>query len=319
VTLPPEFPTALRELVEAELAAGNEIAEISGGFPAAPVGCYVKLTQRVTTRPRTKTPEIDFYERNMPDYSGEFTDAQRHFFVLEPPAPPPPPPDMDAIRASLAGGPPAPVFRTPSAPPPPPNGLVAEFERSMTIDYEKWREGIGYDVSLIAKASREERASIETILMQRRVEDWRDVEALAALDTPRARTLLKQAAKSGDARVATAVNTYAPQLVSRRQRIATLVAALEGADTYGGLTQALLQVEEFHPPPVIAALWRGLRRSGREPVHFAAMLMFLHGKAPVAFDWEQRPFFLRFGSGDDSERASAYRELCEKLGGDPNR
>src|SRR6187551_4063135 len=111
MTLPPEhakefaqFPAPLRALVTAELAAGNQIAELGHGFPAAPCGAYLKLTQPVTSRPRTKTPELDFYDRNGSSHAGEFTDAKRHFFVLDPPRPAGPEPDMDAIRSKLAAG-----------------------------------------------------------------------------------------------------------------------------------------------------------------------------------------------------------------------
>lgn len=93
-----QFPAALKALVEAELAAGNTFEEIGHSHPAPPVGAYIKLANKVSTRPRASGDGLDFYERNSPIYSGEFTDAKRFFFVLEPPDPPPPEPDMDAIR-----------------------------------------------------------------------------------------------------------------------------------------------------------------------------------------------------------------------------
>jgi hypothetical protein len=93
-----QFPAALRALVQAELAAGNSILEIGGGHPAPPVGACLKLAKKVSTRPRASGNGLTFYERNSSLYSGEFTDATRFFFVLEPPNPPPPEPDMDAIR-----------------------------------------------------------------------------------------------------------------------------------------------------------------------------------------------------------------------------
>ena len=95
-----KFPTALRLLVERELAAGNSIIEVGHGFPAPPVGAYLKLANKVSTRARATGDLLSFYERHSSSYSGEFTDAQRFYFVLEPPNPPPPEPDMDAIRKS---------------------------------------------------------------------------------------------------------------------------------------------------------------------------------------------------------------------------
>ena len=95
------FPAALRDLVEAELQAGNAIVAMEHGFPAAPCGAYIKLALPVTTRPREKTADLDFYDRNSSSYSGEFTNAQRFYFVLEPANSPEPYPDMDAIRKAL--------------------------------------------------------------------------------------------------------------------------------------------------------------------------------------------------------------------------
>ncbi|MEQ1853269.1 MAG: hypothetical protein ABMA01_16950 [Chthoniobacteraceae bacterium] len=92
------FPAALRELVEAELAAGNAIAAIEHGFPAAPCGASIKLAQAVNDERRKSGDGFTFYARNNSSYAGEFTTAERHFFVLEPPLPPEPKPDMDAIR-----------------------------------------------------------------------------------------------------------------------------------------------------------------------------------------------------------------------------
>ncbi len=95
-----KFPTALRLLVEQELAAGNSIIEFGHSFPAPPVGAYLKLANKVSTRARVTGDMLSFYERHNSSYSGEFTDAQRFYFVLEPPNPPPPEPDMDALRKS---------------------------------------------------------------------------------------------------------------------------------------------------------------------------------------------------------------------------
>jgi hypothetical protein len=46
--------------------------------------------------------------------------------------------------------------------------------------------------------------------------------------------------------------------------------------------------------------------------------MFLHGQAREPFDWDQRPFFLRFQTEDPAERRAAFRELCGRIGIDPS-
>ena len=318
MTIPPEhvkdiesMPQKLRSLVEEELAAGNEIVEVGHSFPAAPVGCYVKLARTVSTRAHESSEGIQFCDRNTSIYSGEFSDPKRYFFVLEPPNPPPPEPDMNAIREAA---------NTPRPQPEPAsNSAIDRFRRSMAIDYGKWHDGIGYDIDIIRNATPKELAEIEQFLVDRPVRDWRDVEALAAIDTPRARNVLLKTLRHPDHRIRTSVADYAPHLVSDGERTAALVSALEEADLYEGLSQALDQVESFHPPRVVDALFRGLlKRDGGTAVHFAAMLMFIHGKADTAFDWNQRPFFLQFHTEDAAERRHHFRELCEKIAVDPD-
>ena len=187
----------------------------------------------------------------------------------------------------------------------------------MVIDYEKWHDGIGYDLDALAAMSPSEREAIETLLAHKQPRDWRDIEALAALDTPGARKALQAAMRDNDPEVRAAVISHAPHLVPDDERTRSTVRSLETAVIYGGLSQTLDQVEDFHPPEVIDALFRGaLNREGDVACHFAAMLYYLHGKAPEPFDWEQRPFFLRFNTEDRKERAKAFAELCSTIGVD---
>lgn len=195
---------------------------------------------------------------------------------------------------------------------------VTRFERSMILDYEKWHDGIGYDLDAIRQAAPAEKATIETILIRRGIEGWREVEALAEMDTPSARAALRNAIRHRSAEVRMAVMRHAPHLVAEQERSYALVQALEEAEFYGGLTAALLEVEEFHPKPVMDALFRGvLRRDGAVAVHFAAMLTFLHGKATSAFDDSQRSFFVRFNTPDRDARRRLFRQLCEHVGVNP--
>lgn len=191
------------------------------------------------------------------------------------------------------------------------------FTRSMQLDFEKWHDGESYDLTALAEAGPGDRARIESLLLARGVRDWRDVEALAAVDSPAARQALAEALHRGNAKIQAAVLRYVPDLASREQRIAVLVTALANAEAFGGLTQALLEVEEFHPPEVLDALFRGvLTRSGAVAGEFAAMLLYLHGKAESAYDMAHRPFFLRF---QEEDRNGLFRELCAMVGVDAAR
>lgn len=334
-----KFPPVLRALIAAELAAGNSIVEVGHSFPAPPAGAYFKLANKVGTRPRASGDGIDFHDRNGSLYSGEFTDAKRFYFILEPPRPPEPEPDLDALRAERDARYAA-ACRAPKTPASDrhqgvdlndltpaeaairrrpifdPNSVAARFEASMKLDYEKWREGTSYDLALLREATSAELDAIERLLIHHQPRDWRDIEALAALgiDRPRVRAALEQALRTSDAAVRMAVHRHAPGLVSERRRIKSLVAALETGEFYGGLSQALAEVQQFHPPEVMDALWRGLlEREGGVAVHFAALLTFLHGQATSPFDWEQRPFFLRFNTENRTVREQLARELRERL------
>jgi hypothetical protein len=61
----------------------------------------------------------------------------------------------------------------------------------MAIDYEKWHDGIGYDIDAIKLASPAERKTIERILIAHTPRDWRDIEALAQIDTERVQAFLE--------------------------------------------------------------------------------------------------------------------------------
>lgn len=317
------FPEELQQLIEDEIKDGNTIHSIEFGFPAAPCGASVKLARQVKNERRVSTANLSFYARNNSQYYGEFTTSQRHFFVLEPPIHPEPTSDMDTIREEMAARQrAADADRFGTGIQPPSQGAVRfevidRFRESMMIDYDRWREGVGYDVGLIQSTTSDEREEIERILFLKSVDDWRDVEALIALDSPRAFEKLRSALLSGNHVVVMSILENAPQLVSHEQRTQLLVAALQSADFYHGLTQALHQVEEHHPPEVIETLFTCLlNRESGVLAHFAGMLMYLYGKSDVPFDWARRPFYLRFNTSDRVQREAAFRELCEAIGTD---
>lgn len=306
------FPPDLRALLDAELEAGNQIAQAGHSFPAPPAGAYFKMTRPVTTRLRVSGNGLQFWESNGSSYSGSFTDDRGFYYILEFPLPPPPEPDMDTIREAHL---PHPATPEPIVPNSVLDNAFARFIQSTVMDYEKWHDGIGYDLEALKAATPAEREAIEGILLHRGTKDWRDVEALAGLDTLRARNALIAALKDPDPKIRLAVARHAPQLVSDPERIASLVKALETASLSGGLSQAIDEAGEFHPKEVVQALLRGvLHRDGEVAVNFAGLLMYVHGKADQPFDWEQRPFFLRFHTENREERKAAFLELCEKIG-----
>jgi hypothetical protein len=195
---------------------------------------------------------------------------------------------------------------------------LRRFEKSMEINYEKWHDGIGYDLDAIRLASQIEREAIEQMLIRHSPRDWRDIEALAQIHTETARETIKNAIKDPNPAVRVAVTRYSPNLVTNSERSHSTIKALQHAKIFGGLSQVLDDIEEYHPAEVKEELIKGLlSREGDVAVLFAAMLFYLYGKAKESFDMKQRPFFLLFNTQDKKKRLQAFLELCKQLSINP--
>jgi hypothetical protein len=150
----------------------------------------------------------------------------------------------------------------------------------------------------------------------RKGSDWRDVE------------LLEHAGSDAHA-VAEAMDGNSPQ--ARMKAIGSLARSgafedkdariareLDQAAPMNGL-DAALRLAETHPGPLVEkALLRNVRDRPEVAVNYAAMVMFLAGLTKDPFDWDFRPFFLRFGEDSPpADRAAAFAELYAKLEVDP--
>src|SRR5579872_384863 len=192
-----------------------------------------------------------------------------------------------------------------------PSPELQRFLDSMKIGYEQRHDGIGYDLDALRAMTPEERSQVETVLIRNLAGtgDWRDVEALAALDTPGATAVLKTAAKHRNAEV--------------RNRALSILAD-EGPQTglqleddiVRAVEQGALDLAEKHPTPRVKRALLDCARlaPATTRVHAAAMLMYLCGKADEPFDWNHRPFFLRFATEDNQQRRAAWMELREQTG-----
>ncbi len=191
---------------------------------------------------------------------------------------------------------------------------LQRFKESMKIGFEEWHDGIGYDIGAIRIASQKELDEIEQILINHNPRDWRDIEALAEINTKCAHKTIKEAIKDSNPVVRIAVTRFAPNLITDNERTQSIIYALQNTEIFSGFSNVLDEVERHHPKEVEELLIRGLlNRRGNVAVHFAAMLFYLFGKAEERFDWKQRPFFLRFNTEDRNERVEVFRELCQKL------
>ncbi|WP_031499812.1 hypothetical protein [Bryobacter aggregatus] len=279
------LPPPLRKLLDAELAAGNEILEVGHSFPAAPCGAYVLLRDPV----QTEHGDLRYRVRNSPLYSGEFTDEQGYFFLLEAPRPELPP--QPAV----------------SAPP----TLLDKFQASMVLNYDKWHDGESYDLALLPQMNSTERAAAEKILLSKLSAnpDWRDVEALHAIDSPAARVAVQAARQNRNADV----RNFTLQLTQQQQPLSEteVIQAIQSAAALDGLAGVIDLASQYNTPAVrSAALERA--RSGDAPtrVHMAALLYYFCGLSAETFDWKQRPIFLQFAEPDSQ---AAWNQLSSKL------
>lgn len=308
----------LRALLDAELAAGNRIRRVEPGDPAPSDGVCVMLAKPVSTRARATGDGLTFWLESSAEYKASFTDHAARNFILEAPLESDGAyPDMNEIRDELGRA--NAISLAPAA------GAIAcaetdttnfstvdRFRAGMTVDYEMWHDGVGYELDLLMKATDADKAKILDLLVPPK--GWRDVEALAALDNAGSRAALHLALQSGNAEVRAAVLSYAPSVASAVERTETMLRALNHGQFFDDLTSVLDQVEVYHPPEIVNALFRGLlARPGEIATNYAAMLAIVHGKAASTFDWDLRPLFLKFNTDDGADRTQALAELCALL------
>jgi hypothetical protein len=182
------------------------------------------------------------------------------------------------------------------------------------LDYEKWHDGIGYDLDALAAIPASEHPALLALLAPPK--GWREIEALLALGTPAAIAALRTAGASSDSiEVRIHVADKAPALLDEPMRIGILRDAISTATFSDGLINALEQIAAFHPPALIDALLRGIdERDGSTAFHLAATLARIHGVEGGADNPALQPLLLRFSTPDRAARARALTSLFEFLG-----
>ena len=189
------------------------------------------------------------------------------------------------------------------------------FIASMKIGYQEWHDGTPYDLEALDQVSPSERLQLEQRLLARKDEDWRDVEALARINTPAAIAGLKDSL-NGPIRE---VRIRAARLLFERGYLESLdsviVEGLRNGSVGRGLAECEMLAAEHPSPAVMRELLYGVACSMDDrAVRFAALLFFLCGKAESPFDRRRREFFLRFNSKNPAERRRLFDQLCKTLG-----
>lgn len=197
---------------------------------------------------------------------------------------------------------------------------LEKFRRSMAIGYMEWHDGIGYDLDALDALPPEDRQTAEDWLVARRAADWRDIEALDRLGSPRALRELMEAlgVKSIDVRIEAARRLADRALLSDTEIETIIVDALAQTKIIDGMVKTL-SFAAAHPTAGVRAklLYSALHGKNHIRVHAAALVHFLYGGSASHFDMNFRSFYLRFGAKDREERRAAYLELCKQIGVEP--
>lgn len=188
----------------------------------------------------------------------------------------------------------------------------------MKINFDKWHDGIGYDLETLKRMEPQERDSIENLLIEnlKQAGDWRDVEALVVIGTTSAFIEVDKARFHNNAQV----RNYALKIIinARKSKDATVkdMAGLE-QQVIQAVENGYFQMAESMPTlRVKKALLNSVRESDDSVIRVngAAFLLYICGKTSDPFDWDQRPFFLRFKGDNPDELQQAWEELRKRTG-----
>lgn len=205
-------------------------------------------------------------------------------------------------------------------PPTNPSPAYTRFRESMIIDYSAWKEGTPYDIAALAGITPEEHDLLTDELCAKASLDWRDVEALRALATPKAIQRIGLAAEkqTDGAGIEAfmddiAAQGWTPEIETR------FIEKLERATSFTGALDRLYEIAEAHPTPaVITQLMRNARIAGDPTVRYSTggFLLELTGHVDTryTFDPDIRPHLLDLNSDDYKTYKAAIAWLEQKVG-----
>ncbi len=190
------------------------------------------------------------------------------------------------------------------------------FLAGLRLDYERWHDGVGYDVTTIPALSPLQRRRAVDLLRTREL-TWRELEALAQLDTTEAWEAIDEAAEDPQS---TMLRFRAASLQAERGRrndlTEVIVRELKRMDRSDeGETAVLLAAQEHDSPRIRKGLlWASWNRTPCAP-NAAALLLHLTGHAADPLALEHREIVLGLGPHENSFVRGAAMEKLERLVG----
>jgi hypothetical protein len=203
-------------------------------------------------------------------------------------------------------------------PPRHPSPAYTRFKRSMMLDYDAWKEGTPYEIAALAEITAEERELLTDEICEKSSLDWRDVEALRALATPKALMRVGMAAERQvdgggiEAFIDDLAKGWSPEIEAR------FIEKLERVQSMTGALDRLYEIAEAHQTPaVVIQLLRNARIHSDPTVRYSmgAFLLELTGHADTryTFDPNIRPHLLDLNSVDYKAYKAAVAWLEEKV------
>lgn len=189
----------------------------------------------------------------------------------------------------------------------------------MTIDYGKWRDGEPYDIAALSDITDDERDLLTDEICGKSSLDWRDVEALRALDTPKARQRVARAAKrqhdgGGAEALLTEIESGGWTEASEKR----VIEMLEHMESMTGASDRLYDLCEQHQTPaILKQLMRNARIQSDPTMRYSsgAFLLYLagHVDSRYVFDTDHRPHLLDLNSDDYKTYKAAVAWLEDKV------
>ncbi|MFT3725339.1 MAG: hypothetical protein QM773_17355 [Hyphomonadaceae bacterium] len=189
----------------------------------------------------------------------------------------------------------------------------------MIIDYGKWRDGEPYDIAALAGVTEAERNLLTDELCENSSLDWRDVEALRALGTPKAlQRVGKAAEKQHDGGGAEALLSEIEAGGWNDAAEKRVIEMLEHMESMSGASDRLFDLCEQHQTlAILKQLMRNARIQSDPTMRYSsgAFLLYLagHVDSRYVFDTDHRPYLLDLNSDDYKTYKSAVAWLEDKV------
>jgi len=194
---------------------------------------------------------------------------------------------------------------------------LQRFLDSMKIGYIEWHDGIGYDLDALNELTGSELKQVEELMISRKDSDWRDVETLAALNTPFSIQALKDCLTSPDLECRLFAAKFLKEMNIEDHIEEVVVNTMAQTTIGGGMTYALYLAKSYPTEKIRQEILRcALVGKDDIRVHCAAMSLFLYGVTTIDFDTDQKIVY-EFHEKDMPARMKVFERLCAMVGVDP--